>query len=187
MERTKRAIGHACRTFVFHNSVACWLLCIGSTGICVHIERVRRKELFKRLLEVGKAEILVCFSGAVVYHWLEGPWSGLFALQVLVHHQGKSKQELRAETWRWIGRETLFTGLLPGACSVYFLIQLDYHPRENMALSVLEPSTSIINHKKKMLHRLIHSSSQWKIFLSESSLFSGEFSLHQVNRTNQHS
>lgn len=33
VERTKRAIGHACRTFVFHNSVACWLLCIGSTGI----------------------------------------------------------------------------------------------------------------------------------------------------------
>lgn len=150
MERTKTATGHACRTFVFHNSVACCLLCIGSTGIWMHIETVRSKELSKRLLKHEKAEILACCcSGAVVYHWLEGPWSGLVALQVLVHHQGKSKQELRAETWWWIGRETLFAGLLPGVCSVYFLIQPDYHPRENMALSVLEPSTSIINQKKK--------------------------------------
>lgn len=72
------------------------------------------RNLPKRLLEVENSGVLVCFSDAGIDHWPKTTWkkNALFSLQVLVHHQRKPKQELRAEAWWQIHRETLFTGLI---------------------------------------------------------------------------
>lgn len=71
----------------------------------------------------GTCSSLICVTG--MKHWLETTrsWKGLFALNVIVHHERILGQEPWVRNWNQRYDGMLLSGLLQLACSATFIIQ----------------------------------------------------------------
>jgi hypothetical protein len=130
----------------------------------------------------GYLGVLVRVSIPAQTSWPRSSWGGkgLLSLhfQIAVHHQRKSGLELkqgRKQELMQSHGEMLFAGLLPLACSAYFLIEpKDYQPRDG-------PTHKGPSHPWSLIEKMLYSWMSWRHFLTWSSFLCDNSSLGQVD------